>query len=141
LLAQDLDTIISIWGLLLGLFGGIAIILFMYQLENRNTPRPPLLISGIVLLILAPAFALWLVRDIFRNQTAFFIVIGILFGMIIALMAYLAVRSYNRYRELPPVEQRNFGNKTVFLTWVCVIDILAMVIWLGLFFWMVVFIT
>jgi hypothetical protein len=146
MLIQDLNTIISTWGLLLGLFGGIAVILFVYNMENRpveswHTLHSLLLTSGIVLLILAPVIAIWLVRDIFRDQTTFFICIGIMFGLIISLLAYLAVKSYSRYQALPPEERRNFRNKTVFTTWVCAINVFAMFVWLGLFFWLVVCVT
>jgi len=141
MMVQDLYTVVSTWGLILGLFGGIAVTLFVYNLENRTAPRSMILTSGIVLLILAPVFAIWLVRDIFRDQTAFFIFSGILFGVIISLLAYLAGNSYSRYKDLPKDERRNFRNKTVFMTWVCAINVFAMVVWLGLFFWLVVSIT
>jgi len=138
MMLQDLNTVISTWGLLLGLFGGIAVMLFVYNLETGKAHRSIFLTSGIVLLILAPGIAVWLVRDIFRNQTAFFIFIGILFGLIISLLAYLATKSYARFKELPLEERRNFQNKTVLMTWACAINIFAMVVWLGLFFWLVI---
>jgi hypothetical protein len=141
MMIQDLNTVISAWGLLLGLFGGIAVILLVYSLEHRETPRSMLLTTGIVLLILAPAIAVWLVRDIFRNQTAFFIFIGILFGLIISLLAYLAAKSYSRFKVLPRDERRNFRNKTVLMMWACAINIFAIVVWLGLFFWLVLAVT
>lgn len=141
MMIQDLYTVVSTWGLILGLFGGIAVTLFVYNLENRTAPRSMILTSGMVLLILAPVFAIWLVRDIFRDQTAFFIFIGILFGVIISLLAYLMSKSYSRYKDLPKDERRNFRNKNVFMTWVCGINVFAMVVWLGLFFLLVVAVT
>jgi len=130
---QDLNAVISTWALILGLFGGIAVTLFVYNIEKGDVIRSNLQTAGIIVLIIAPILAVWLVRDIFRNETSFYIFIGILFGVIISVILHLLIVSYTGLNDLTRDERRDWRNKTVFMTGICAIDLLAMAVWLGWF--------
>lgn len=131
---QDIDTILSIWALILGIFGGIAMILFVDSWERKDTGRSVALTAGIILLILAPFLSILLIRDVFRDVTIFYVFIGILFGLIIALILYLMYGYVRAIRELPEGGRWSIRNRPVLKLGLAFIDLVAMAAWLGWFF-------